>query len=61
MDIREIKTPTDARKFLVGLVGELTSRDVDRLVGYSGWNAYKKGNCEIAAGTWFRIWNAMKK
>jgi putative AlgH/UPF0301 family transcriptional regulator len=60
MKISKITGHADARKFLVDLVGDRSSRDIDALVGYSGWNAYKKGNCEIAAGTWFLIYNAVK-
>jgi hypothetical protein len=60
MTIDQIKNHADARKFLVDLVGNRTTREIDKLVGYSGWSAYKNGKCEIAAGTWFKIYNAVK-
>ena len=61
MQIHEITTPAEAREYLVALVGDKTRREIDRLVGYSGWSAYKKGKCEIAAGTWFRIYAALDR
>ena len=60
MKISQIKNHAQARQFLVDLVGDRSTRDIDRLVGYSGWGSYKKGKCEIAAGTWFLIYTAVK-
>jgi hypothetical protein len=61
MKINEIKTPEDAHAFLVDLVGNRTSREIDKLVGYSGWHSYKTGKCQISVASWFMIWNAVKK
>ena len=60
MKLNQIKNHADARKFLLAHVGGRSCREVDKSVGYSGWGSYKKGNCEIAAGTWFKIYEAFK-
>jgi hypothetical protein len=61
MNIQDIKTPEDAHAFLTALVGNRTSREIDKLVGYSGWHSYKTGKCQISVAMWFTIWNAVKE
>ena len=59
MKLSEIKTHTEARKFLVDLVGDRTTMELYKLVGYTGWSAYKRGKCEISAISWFKIYFAI--
>ncbi len=59
MKLSEIKSHTEARDFLVDLVGDMTTRDLYKLVGYTGWSPYKRGACEISAISWFKIYFAV--